>query len=84
MEQQRIQESTNEEEETEMSKVPCKDCPEREVGCHGRCEKYKEYKENREKECIWLISKNQTSRPSMCKYKKSTGRYEAPVRRLCR
>lgn len=23
---------------------PCKDCPDREVGCHGGCEKYKEYR----------------------------------------
>lgn len=22
---------------------PCKDCPDREVGCHGRCDKYQEY-----------------------------------------
>lgn len=24
--------------------APCKDCPDRYVGCHGNCEKYKEYK----------------------------------------
>lgn len=23
---------------------PCKDCPDRTVGCHGECEKYKAYK----------------------------------------
>ena len=23
---------------------PCKDCPDRKVGCHGECEKYKAYK----------------------------------------
>lgn len=23
--------------------APCKDCPEREIGCHARCEKYQEY-----------------------------------------
>lgn len=28
---------------------PCKDCPDREVGCHGKCEKYINYqKENSE------------------------------------
>ena len=24
-------------------KAPCKDCKEREVGCHIRCEKYQQY-----------------------------------------
>lgn len=23
---------------------PCKDCPDRQVGCHSSCEKYKDYK----------------------------------------
>ena len=25
-------------------KAPCKDCEKRHVGCHGRCEKYLEFK----------------------------------------
>lgn len=25
-------------------KQPCYNCPDREMGCHGRCERYKEYK----------------------------------------
>lgn len=29
--------------------VPCKDCPDREVGCHGRCEKYKAYDLDRQR-----------------------------------
>lgn len=24
--------------------VPCKDCPDRVQGCHGNCEKYKEFR----------------------------------------
>lgn len=24
-------------------KVPCVNCPDREIGCHGHCEKYLEY-----------------------------------------
>lgn len=24
-------------------KAPCKDCPNREIGCHSSCEAYKEY-----------------------------------------
>lgn len=27
-------------------KPPCKDCKDRSVGCHGTCEKYKEYRSN--------------------------------------
>lgn len=23
--------------------APCKDCPDRHIGCHGKCEKYQEY-----------------------------------------
>lgn len=26
------------------SNVPCKDCPDRHTGCHGHCEKYKQFK----------------------------------------
>lgn len=25
-------------------KAPCKDCPDRYVGCHGKCQKYIDYK----------------------------------------
>lgn len=25
--------------------VPCKDCPDRKLKCHGSCERYKEYRE---------------------------------------
>ena len=25
-------------------KAPCKNCPDRELGCHGKCEKYQEYR----------------------------------------
>lgn len=27
--------------------APCKDCAKRELGCHSRCDKYKEYEEER-------------------------------------
>lgn len=29
---------------------PCMDCPDRVVGCHGRCERYKAFQAEREKE----------------------------------
>ena len=29
--------------------VPCKDCPDRVLGCHSVCEKYKRFHEEREK-----------------------------------
>ena len=32
-----------------MAKAPCKDCEKRELGCHGRCEEYAEYKKQNEK-----------------------------------
>lgn len=25
-------------------KIPCKDCPDRKLGCHGKCDKYSEYR----------------------------------------
>lgn len=27
---------------------PCKDCPDRHVGCHGECERYQEFNRSRE------------------------------------
>ena len=27
--------------------APCKDCPDREVGCHGTCEKYQLFRKSR-------------------------------------
>lgn len=30
--------------------APCKDCQDREPGCHGKCEKYKEFREALDKE----------------------------------
>lgn len=27
-----------------MMIAPCKDCPDRVVGCHGKCEKYQAYR----------------------------------------
>lgn len=29
-------------------KAPCKDCEERYLGCHGKCNKYKAFKESNE------------------------------------
>lgn len=29
-------------------KVPCHNCPDRELGCHGKCEKYQAYAEWRQ------------------------------------
>ena len=30
--------------------APCKDCPDRVVGCHSVCEKYKAFREERDRE----------------------------------
>lgn len=44
--------------------VPCKDCPKRELGCHSKCEVYKNFSAGREmirekkfKESIYLSVK---------------------------
>jgi len=29
--------------------APCHGCPDRHVGCHGTCERYKEYSEERQR-----------------------------------
>lgn len=29
--------------------APCRGCTDREMGCHGKCDKYKEYKEKSDK-----------------------------------
>ena len=31
-----------------MMKNPCKDCPDRHLGCHSKCERYKAWKKERE------------------------------------
>lgn len=33
--------------------APCKDCPDRSPGCHSRCERYKAYREVKDKEYAW-------------------------------
>lgn len=30
-----------------MNKAPCKDCPDRQVGCHSTCEKYLTFRKER-------------------------------------
>lgn len=30
-------------------KVPCKDCGDRKIGCHAKCERYLEFRKSREK-----------------------------------
>lgn len=31
-----------------MNKAPCKDCPDRRVGCHSTCEKYLAFRKERD------------------------------------
>ena len=33
-----------------MGNAPCKDCPDRAEGCHGRCEKYQSFYRQRQEE----------------------------------
>lgn len=37
--------------------VPCKDCPDRYLGCHSKCDKYKAFRA--EREAIYEQRKNQ-------------------------
>ena len=32
-----------------MNKVPCKDCKDREIGCHSKCKKYLTFKKDLKK-----------------------------------
>lgn len=38
------------------SNCPCKECKERTVGCHGTCNKYKEWQDKRPKKTNTYIS----------------------------
>ena len=38
--------------------VPCKDCHERKLGCHGRCEKYQDWKAKVDEEMQARIREN--------------------------
>ncbi len=33
-----------------MAKAPCKDCPDRVVGCHSTCTKYQEFRKQQDAE----------------------------------
>lgn len=60
--------------------VPCKDCPNRQIGCHSKCEKYQEYarfceeqRQNRLKESAELETKldhNRKAYRRVTQYKK--------------
>lgn len=45
-----------------MIQPPCKDCPDRTVGCHATCEKYLDFAAERERIRTekWLDSQNET------------------------
>lgn len=60
---------------------PCKDCPDREVGCHDKCERYKKWKrytdERRE-----IINKNREEEVSKTRDRiESVGRSKRRKRR---
>ena len=39
--------------------APCMGCGEREVGCHGRCERYREFEQERQAEYEKRLKKSQ-------------------------
>lgn len=38
--------------------APCKDCPDRVVGCHSTCEKYIEFRKYRDEYLAWKQKEN--------------------------
>lgn len=38
----------------QMRKSPCKDCPDREPGCHAKCEKYQTWRHELDQVRAWL------------------------------
>lgn len=48
-----------------MKNGPCKDCPERRLGCHADCKDYLKWKAEHEAELeAWRIEKATTPRPT--------------------
>lgn len=45
---------------------PCKDCPDRVVGCHGKCEKYKAYRVEVDKLRVARAEKSYEHDPVNC------------------
>ena len=41
-----------------MKKPPCKDCPKRAQGCHGKCEEYIAFQKRWAEEKRWLRKEN--------------------------
>ena len=41
---------------------PCNKCPERRTGCHGECERYREYKSERDRLLTEQHKKSQVNR----------------------
>lgn len=39
--------------------APCKDCPDRYVGCHSQCEKYQAFRKYRDDYLAWRAKENQ-------------------------
>ena len=61
--------------------APCKDCEQRDLGCHGRCEEYKEFKRKRQGQNDWLREQNQYVQVNRTKYDPNARKYRAPMRR---
>ena len=50
-----------------MKKAPCKNCVERKVGCHARCEKYLEFHKQQEKIYEYRENESKKSTPNAAK-----------------
>lgn len=70
-----------------MLDAPCKDCPDRVVGCHGTCEKYiafrkyrdelneRRIEENRVKDALWATSRFSKKKKRRRPYADRSGGY---------
>ena len=52
-----------------MINAPCKECKERNVGCHDKCEIYKDYTKERKKERLYMQEKQYGRRSVVGYYK---------------
>ena len=59
----------------------CKECQNREPGCHGKCEIYKQFRAEREAVNQWLREQSEPMTAPKVKYDPNSGRYRSTKRR---
>ena len=54
--------------------APCKDCPNREMGCHAKCAKYQEYRQNRDEQIKAHLKEIDSDAVQVLRYSRIKGR----------